>query len=92
MDAGHPVDRQGGKPGVWFERRPAGRGIRPASWKGWALVVVYLGVLFAAVIAMPRPDVGDPVGFAGPLLAVLTVIAIATIVFVLLVRRRTAAG
>lgn len=75
---------------AWFERRPSNRGIRPVSWKGWALVVGYLAVLLAAVIAMPRPDAMDPVAFAAPLIGILAVMGVATIVFVLLVRRLTA--
>ena len=74
----------------WFARRPAGRGVRPVHWKGWVAVIGYLAMLLAAVLAMPKPGALDPLSFATPLLAILVVMGIATALFVLLVRRRTA--
>ena len=80
----------GKRPAPWFQRRPTGRGIQPVAWQGWALVIGYLALLFGAVLSMPRPDAMDPIAFAVPLVALLAVMGIVTIVFVLLVRRRTA--
>ncbi|MEM7443216.1 MAG: hypothetical protein AAF414_07805 [Pseudomonadota bacterium] len=78
--------------GVWFEPRAGGKGIRPVNSKGWALVIAYLAALGIAIVAMPRPGIADPMEFAMPLIAILAVMAVATFVFVLLVRRHTAAG
>ena len=77
--------------GVWFARRPSGRGIRPVSWQGWATVIAYLAALLAAAVAMPKPNALEPMAFATPLIAILAVMGLATVLFVLLVRRRTAA-
>ena len=76
---------------IWFARRPSGRGIRPVSWQGWATVIAYLAALLAAAVAMPKPNALEPMAFATPLIAILAVMGLATLLFVLLVRRRTAA-
>lgn len=81
-------DSAGGE--IWFARRPSGRGITPVHWKGWFTVAAYLGALLAAAVAMPKPSALEPMAFATPLIAILAVMGVATFVFVLLVRRRTA--
>jgi len=39
-------------PRPWFGQRRVGWGLRPISWQGWLLTVLYLLVAFAAARAL----------------------------------------
>ncbi|MEQ9815678.1 MAG: hypothetical protein RLO50_23100 [Azospirillaceae bacterium] len=73
----------------WFERRGAGRGVRPISPWGWVLVLAYLVALgSAAVLAADTPEMAVEERFLrlGVLLVTMLVV---TGIFVFVVRRRT---
>ena len=75
---------QPSSPRAWFVRRRMGFGFRPASWQGWALTLMAIGLAVALLIVFRRSGVA--------IVAVLAVLAAHQGMAALLVRRNRPAG
>ncbi|MEZ5665843.1 MAG: hypothetical protein R3F55_00060 [Alphaproteobacteria bacterium] len=67
----------------WFEPKPVGYGARPANWKGWAALLVFIAVV--AVLAIVCFAAGVPTGtdvavfVAGTLVATVALVVVARV-------------
>ena len=65
-------------PRPWFGQRRVGWGLRPISWQGWLLTVLYLLVAFAAARALAAHHVVLFVIGLGAITAGYVAVALAT--------------
>jgi hypothetical protein len=65
-------------PRPWFGQRRVGWGLRPISWQGWLLTVLYLLVAFAAARALAAHHVALFVIGLGAITAGYVAVALAT--------------
>lgn len=74
------------EPGDWFAPKKLGYGAGlPIAWQGWALIIAYVGTMIGAGLMI------DP-GSAWTITAPLALMAVATLVFVIIAKRRTRGG
>lgn len=74
------------EPGDWFAPKKHGYGAGlPIAWQGWALIIAYAAVVVGAGLLI------DPAS-AATVAAPLALMAAATLVFVIIARRRTRGG
>ncbi|HZF45817.1 MAG TPA: hypothetical protein VEZ26_05750, partial [Sphingomonadaceae bacterium] len=74
------------EPGDWFAPKKYGYGAgMPIAWQGWVVMAAYMLVVIGAGFAMP---LDDPLGIA----ALFAVIIGATVVLILITRKRTRGG
>jgi hypothetical protein len=57
---------------LWFKRRRYGWGYIPVTWQGALCLIVFVGVLFAAVLQLPKNDTQPT---TGQVIAFLTMVA-----------------
>lgn len=62
---------------LWFKRKTYGWGWTPATWQGWVLIALYVGLLIAISIIF-HPDSSNPVF---PILF-LSLVVLVTIIFI----------
>lgn len=62
----------------WFGRKRIGLGMRPISWQGWVLTVVYMIAVYAAARVLAAHHVGLFVGALGVVTALYIAVAWAT--------------
>ncbi len=65
-------------PRPWFGQRRVGWGLRPVSWQGWVLTVLYLIVAYAAARALAAHHIVFFVIGLGALTAGYVAVALAT--------------
>jgi hypothetical protein len=70
------ADRPG--PRAWFGRKRFGWGLRPVSWQGWLITVVYLIAAYAAARLLATHHVGLFVGVLVVVTAAYIVVALST--------------
>lgn len=74
------------EPGYWFAPKKLGYGAGlPIAWQGWALLISYMAVLLGAGLLL---ESGGQIGLA----AFIAITVIATILLLLIARRRTEGG
>lgn len=74
------------EPGYWFAPKKLGYGAGlPIAWQGWALLISYMAVLLGAGLLL---ESGGQIG----LVAFIAITVIATILLLLIARRRTEGG
>jgi hypothetical protein len=72
--------------GDWFAAKTHGYGAGlPIAWQGWVLLLAYLGIMAGIGLMIPE------FGFAGLVVGVIG-IALATIAFMMIAKRRTKGG
>ena len=72
--------------GDWFAAKKLGYGAGlPIAWQGWVLLLAYIGVMIG--LGLMLPDTGFP-----GMVFCLTGMALATLVFGAIARRRTRGG
>jgi hypothetical protein len=42
------------RPGYWFAPKMFGLGATPVTWQGWLATLIFVAILFGAVLLMPR--------------------------------------
>ncbi|MGZ4198958.1 MAG: hypothetical protein ACXVP1_02100 [Thermoleophilia bacterium] len=65
-------------PREWFDRKRVGWGVRPVSWQGWLLTVVYLLSAYVAARALAAHHVVLFVLGLAAITAVYVVVVLAT--------------
>lgn len=74
------------EPGDWFSAKTHGYGAGlPIAWQGWALLASYLALGVGSGLLIER-------GSFGSIVAGITTLVVATVVFVLIAKRRTRGG
>jgi hypothetical protein len=63
---------------VWFSRKRVGWGLRPVSWQGWVLTVLYLLIAYAAARALAAHHVALFVIGLAVITAAYVFVAVAT--------------
>jgi hypothetical protein len=63
---------------AWFGQKRVGWGLRPVSWQGWVLTVLYLLVAYAAARALAAHHVVLFVVGLGAISAAYVLVALAT--------------
>lgn len=64
---------------LWFKRRRYGWGYVPVTWQGGLCLIVFLAVLFAAVLQLPRDKSVQPT--TGQLIVFLVVALVDVVLF-----------
>lgn len=66
---------------LWFKRKLYGWGWTPVTWQGWALTLLYVGLLFAFAFTIDETSSNSEVAFTFVLPAILLTVAFIRIAY-----------